>query len=204
MRNFKSIVGLLVLGSSLSLHAQQHDHSADDQSVSAQSGHDHSAAEQQGGQAQQRFSQLDTNGDGVINFEEFSAMPMTGFNRQDTNGDGVISRDELLERRFLQLDTNNDGLVSAEEFAAGQRANGQMQQRRQRGQGARMRQGQGQEGQGQRGMQEMTSEMTPEQRAQMRERMQQMSPEQRQQMREQMQQGTQRPMLRSQGNQSPL
>lgn len=173
MRKLKSIVGLLALGISLSLHAQEHDHSAD---------------EPQGGQAQQRFSQLDSNGDGIINFEEFSALPMTGFNRQDTNGDGVVTRDELLERRFLQLDTNNDGLVSAEEFAAGQRANAQMRQGRQQNQGQSRGQSQGR-----------MQEMTPEQRQQMRERMQQMTPEQRQQMREQMQQGAQRPIRRPQG-----
>jgi hypothetical protein len=173
-----ALMGLLLLAACLPLavHAQDHDDSAQEEDT---------------GQIQQRFSELDANGDGVISFDEFSAMPMAGFNRLNATGDGIVSREEIRERRFRQIDANNDGLVSAGEFAASQRASAQLQ-RRQQGQAPGMRRGQGD-------MQDLSAE----QRERIRERMQQMTPEQRQQLREQMRRSGQRPMGRPQGNQSP-
>lgn len=122
----------------------------------------------------QMFSRLDTNADGAINFQEFSAMPLPSFDQQDTNGDGSVSRDEIMEQRFTRMDTDGNGLLSPEEL---------------RGPGREVRRGEGERRQGE--MRERMRDMTPEQRAQMRERMQNMTPEQREAMRAQMRQNAQ-------------
>jgi Ca2+-binding EF-hand superfamily protein len=138
-------------------------------------------------QRAQRFSDLDSNGDGNISFEEFRAAPLAAFEQLDTDGDGNVSREEALERRFLQLDSDNNGLVTADEMSRPGRG-AMTSQGQQRGQGNRQGNREGNRlGDGQRGQGERMRNMTPEQREQMRERMQQMTPEQREQMRQQMQ-----------------
>lgn len=127
----------------------------------------------------QLFGRLDSNADGVINIEEFTALPLPSFERQDSNGDGSITRDEVLEQRFTRLDTDGNGLLSAEELRGPEREG-------RRGEGPR---GEGRRGDGE--MRERMRNMTPEQRAQMRERMQNMTPEQREAMRAQMRQNAQ-------------
>jgi Ca2+-binding EF-hand superfamily protein len=130
----------------------------------------------------QMFSRLDTNSDGSLNFEEFSAMP-----RPENRPEGAVAP-EALEQRFTRMDSDGNGLLSPDELQQGQR----------RGNGGGMRpQGQGdgqgrpeRQGQGQGDMRQRMENMTPEQREQMRERMENMTPEQREQMRERMQQMT--------------
>ena len=79
------------------------------------------------------FSELDTNGDGVVTKEELEARQAARFTDADANGDGQLTAEELIaaqeareserkERRAARmierLDTNDDGQVSAEEMAA--------------------------------------------------------------------------------------
>lgn len=167
-------VGFAALALPLLTHAQQPDQAE---------------AQPQGqgqGQGQgriQMFSRLDTNSDGALNFEEFSAMP-----RPENRPDGAVTP-EVLEQRFTRMDSDGNGLLSPEELQQGQRRGngGGMRPQGQgdgQGQGRPERQGQqGQgQGQGQGNMRQRMENMTPEQREQMRERMQQMTPEQRQQM----------------------
>ncbi|MDO8909606.1 MAG: EF-hand domain-containing protein [Pseudohongiella sp.] len=170
----KRIVKLMALGAAVSITLPV---LAQDQQTGAGA-----AAGQQA--REQMFHRLDTNGDGVINFAEFAAMPAPAFDRQDTNGDGNISRDEMLEQRFTRMDSDGNGLLSADELRGAGRE----------GRRAGARVGEGRRGEGDRRqgeMRERVQNMTPEQRAQMRERMQNMTPEQRQTMREQMRQNSQ-------------
>jgi Ca2+-binding EF-hand superfamily protein len=108
----------------------------------------------------QMFSSIDSNGDGALNFEEFSAMP-----RPENRPQGADA-DDAVEQRFTRADTDGNGLLSPDELEQGQR----------RGNGGGMLP------QGQDDMRQRMENMTPEQREQMRESMQQMTPEQRQQM----------------------
>ncbi|MFL6688854.1 MAG: hypothetical protein ACJ8IR_01515 [Alphaproteobacteria bacterium] len=45
------------------------------------------------------FQRLDSNHDGKLTLQEFSASQAKTFARMDKNGDGVITRDELTSRR---------------------------------------------------------------------------------------------------------
>jgi Ca2+-binding EF-hand superfamily protein len=173
----KRIVKLMALGMAVSMTMP----------VLAQDQQTGDSASQQG--RDQLFSRLDTNGDGVVNFAEFAAMPAPSLNRQDGNGDGNLSRDEMLEQRFMRMDRDGNGLLSADEMRGQQREgrrDGSMRAEGQRGQGQRA---DGERRQGE--MRERMQNMTPEQRAQMRERMQNMTPEQREAMRAQMGQNAQ-------------
>jgi len=84
---------------------------------------------------QQRFEQLDANGDGFLDQEELSAMRggMRGpggpggsdraarMMRSDADGDGKISREEApppLSQRFDQLDADGDGFLTPDEIRA--------------------------------------------------------------------------------------
>lgn len=72
---------------------------------------------------------LDTNNDGVISLEEFTARNSEVFIRWDRNGDGQIDQTDLSTRRrgfgrrgarFLgHLDTSGDGIITEAEFSAG-------------------------------------------------------------------------------------
>lgn len=82
-----------------------------------------------------RFADLDGNGDGSVSEAEFVAAAQTKaaeraaqqFERLDADGDGALSRDVLENRRgggmgermLSRLDEDNSGGVSAEEFEAG-------------------------------------------------------------------------------------
>ena len=82
-----------------------------------------------------RFAELDTDGDGSVSQAEFVAAAAARaeeraaeqFARLDADGDGVLSRDVLEnrgrgggmgERMISRLDTDESGGVSAEEFEA--------------------------------------------------------------------------------------
>lgn len=83
----------------------------------------------------QRFAEIDTNGDGSVSKDEFSAHAQVRaaeraeemFARLDADGDGTLSRDVLESRMggrgpgdkmLSRFDTDNSGGVSAEEFEA--------------------------------------------------------------------------------------
>ena len=82
-----------------------------------------------------RFAEMDSNGDGSVSEAEFVAAAQTKsaeraaeqFGRLDADGDGALSRDVLEsrgrggmgERMLSRLDEDNSGGVSAEEFDAG-------------------------------------------------------------------------------------
>lgn len=176
--HLKKVISLslaVALATPLLVMAQQAEH--------AQTGaHNHTQAQGQQGQGQRQgqgdghrrmqvFSRLDSNGDGALNFDEFSAMPRPENRPEGANADAAI------EQRFTRMDTDGNGLLSPEELQQGQR----------RGNGGGMRQ------QGQNEMRQRMENMTPEQREQMRERMQQMTPEQRQQMMQRRQGGNAAP-----------
>lgn len=77
--------------------------------------------------AQRRFSEMDTDGDGMLTRAELADRwarrgPMRDFGRVDTDGDGAVSlselqavRPELTVEQFNRLDANGDGLLGADE-----------------------------------------------------------------------------------------
>ncbi|WP_421852404.1 EF-hand domain-containing protein [Oricola sp.] len=82
-----------------------------------------------GGHAMGRMiKQADADEDGVITYEEFSAVGVGRFTDADANGDGNISADEIVaamerervqrraERMIKRFDANEDGVVSLEEI----------------------------------------------------------------------------------------
>ncbi len=44
----------------------------------------------------EKFSMMDTNGDGMVSKEEYDAAMTKMFNDADTNGDGMLSKDEMM------------------------------------------------------------------------------------------------------------
>ncbi|MCA9000270.1 MAG: hypothetical protein KDA80_24945, partial [Planctomycetaceae bacterium] len=78
-----------------------------------------------------RFGEIDTNGDGLLNAQEIENRPRPqrggggggGFDPMqfDADGDGKLSQEEAPERmreNFEEIDTNQDGFVDTEEFEA--------------------------------------------------------------------------------------
>lgn len=79
------------------------------------------------GSPEKMIERRDTNGDGVVSFEEFQVPPRSEerFTRADANGDGKVTREELeatlnersdgaLER-FEELDADDDGVITEAE-----------------------------------------------------------------------------------------
>ncbi len=75
----------------------------------------------------ERATAMDSNGDGVVTFEEAKAARQAKreerararFMRQDANGDGVVTVDEIgsrADQMFERLDSNADGVISADEL----------------------------------------------------------------------------------------
>lgn len=62
------------------------------------------------------FAELDSNEDGALNYEEFSARPARLLDEADSNGDGMLSAEELHEHQFLRLDRDGDGLLTPGEL----------------------------------------------------------------------------------------
>lgn len=80
----------------------------------------------------EQLEKADTNGDGAVSRQEFTAFRATQFTRIDRNGDGFITDDDI--PRFVQnrlppemsgdnlratFDANKDGKVSQAEFVSG-------------------------------------------------------------------------------------
>jgi Ca2+-binding EF-hand superfamily protein len=71
---------------------------------------------------QERFKQLDRNGDGVLTREDFRQALVEKIKQADKNGDGKVSFEEaqaafprITMERFRQLDRNGDGFLSPED-----------------------------------------------------------------------------------------
>ena len=75
----------------------------------------------------ERWQKADTNGNNVIEKSEFMAGANQKFTEMDSNGDGVASqeerrmvreirREERAQRKFGRLDMNSDGNISENEF----------------------------------------------------------------------------------------
>ncbi|MGR3511443.1 MAG: EF-hand domain-containing protein [Paracoccaceae bacterium] len=95
-----------------------------------------------------RFAELDTNGDGTISQDEFVAGQAARaedraarmFERLDADGDGTLSRDVIEsgrrggmgERMISRFDEDSSGGISAEEF---EEAQARFQERRKGGRG---------------------------------------------------------------------
>ncbi|HBD52253.1 MAG TPA: hypothetical protein DC036_07110 [Alphaproteobacteria bacterium] len=58
---------------------------------------------------EQRFSKLDTNGDGSISQDEFSARLAAMFDKLDVNADGMLSTDEMPRRIKRHHGGGHDG-----------------------------------------------------------------------------------------------
>ena len=57
-------------------------------------------AEKRGDKAEQMFSRLDQDGDGLVSSTEMNTPVVKMFERLDTNGDGVISSEEMNQTPF--------------------------------------------------------------------------------------------------------
>ncbi|MCP4328465.1 MAG: histidine kinase [Alphaproteobacteria bacterium] len=82
-----------------------------------------------GARAAKHFDRMDANRDGRVTEDEMMQVRLTLVQRADTNGDGVLSADEFsaagqgrqgdrAERRFVRLDADNDGAVTMAEIFA--------------------------------------------------------------------------------------
>lgn len=84
--------------------------------------------------AGRRFERLDTNHDGVVTLDEYTAAAIVRFKALDSAGNGRVTADEIANspsaheraervsvRIVKRLDTNGDGAVSREEFLAAAR-----------------------------------------------------------------------------------
>ena len=82
---------------------------------------------------EQLFRSIDTNGDGVINLDEFKRQPdKSRFQRLDVNQDHLLTLEEFkalrttpeeiaeAEKTFKAKDTNGDGSLSLDEYAGGE------------------------------------------------------------------------------------
>lgn len=85
------------------------------------------------------MSSIDTNGDGQISQDEFSAFSKARREQGGAGGQGAGKGD----RRFGRLDSNSDGVISQEELAARPRRDGQGGGRREGGFGGRRGDGNG-------------------------------------------------------------
>lgn len=81
-----------------------------------------------------KFTQLDRNGDGIVDQDEYEAGARASFASMDANRDGWISLDELrasldpnaggtgadgmARTQLAAMDLNNDNLISEDEFVA--------------------------------------------------------------------------------------
>lgn len=84
--------------------------------------------------AQDRFAQLDSNGDELVDQGEYEAGARASFASMDTNRDGWITLDELrasldpnaggigadglARQQLAAMDLNDDNLISQDEFVA--------------------------------------------------------------------------------------
>lgn len=83
--------------------------------------------------ARQMMQQIDSNGDGMIQFSELQSFRVRAFDQFDTNGNGIADPAELtaLEQQAANSgrsgpasldpyasDTNMDGVITREEFAS--------------------------------------------------------------------------------------
>lgn len=100
-----------------------------------------------------RFGELDTDGDGAVSQAEYVAAAAAKaeeraaaqFERLDADGDGSLSRDvlesrgrgQMGERMLSRLDTDDSGGISAEEFEAAKERMSQRGKRGERGDGKR-------------------------------------------------------------------
>lgn len=72
------------------------------------------------------FEQIDANGDGRVDKQEFAKAREIRFGRMDADGDGAVtlaeledrSRRERTERLFGHIDADGDGRVTMAEFTA--------------------------------------------------------------------------------------
>lgn len=86
-----------------------------------------SLAQAEGGPRLPDFAQVDANNDGALTMEEFQNQAQAKFDDADTNGDGQLDVAELtaaaarergqrIERLIARKDTNGDGMLSLEEM----------------------------------------------------------------------------------------
>ena len=73
--------------------------------------------------AETKFESMDTNNDGKISQDEFTAASSRMFDKMDTNKDGKVSLEESKsgkfdERQFRAWDKNQDGFLDKSELDA--------------------------------------------------------------------------------------
>lgn len=88
---------------------------------------DGSRAEFRAQMLEQRFAELDADGDGSVTQAEIEAFRQARFERADKDGDGLLSQEEAMAedermseeaaaRRFAAMDKNGDGGLSPDEI----------------------------------------------------------------------------------------
>ena len=64
------------------------------------------------------FKRMDTNGDGQVTEAEYVAFFNAQFTARDTNADGVLGKDEFSAAAFSHADSNQDDQLTAAEYEA--------------------------------------------------------------------------------------
>jgi Ca2+-binding EF-hand superfamily protein len=89
--NYLTIISCFALGASL-VHADSREHSG---KMHEQMNGDQMPGQMHGEVKENKFKEMDTNGDGAISEAEFNAFHAKRFKEMEANSDGKITHDEM-------------------------------------------------------------------------------------------------------------